>query len=377
MDDNQAAPPHVVLDVPVDVRGVSLAVLAVLASVYILKWASAVFVPVLLGLMLSYALSPIVDRLRRWRIPRALGAAVLLTGIVVGTGSLLYSLGDEGAALVESLPETAQKLRLSLQGPRQAPPGTIVNVQKAAAELARVADEDATLDSTSPRGVTHVVVERPRFNVKEYLWTGTLGLVALLGQTAMVILIAYFLLASGDSFRRKLVKIAGPRLSQKRITLDALDEINGQIQRYLLVQLLTSVIVGVATWLAFAWIGLQNAAVWGVVAAVTNLIPYLGAAIVGAGSAVMGFIQFGRLDMALVIGGASFAIHSVVGYVLTPWMTSRAGRMNPVTVFIAVIAGGWLWGLPGLVLGVPILMVVKAVCDRVEDLNPIGELLGS
>ena len=166
-------------------------------------------------------------------------------------------------------------------------------------------------------------------------------------------------------------------MSQKRITLEALDEITGQIQRYLLVQLFTSAIVGVATWLVFAWIGLEHAAVWGVVAAVTNLIPYLGAVIIGAGSALLGFMQFGRLDMALFIGAASFAIHGLVGNLLTPWLTSRAGRMNPVTVFVGVLAWGWLWGLPGLLLGVPILMAVKAVCDRVDDLKPIGELLGT
>jgi len=376
MSDGGAEAPPVVLDVPVDVRSASLGVLAVLAGVYMLKWASAVFIPLLLGLMLSYALSPIVNRLQNWRIPRAIGAAVLLIGIVGGAGSLLYSLSDDAVSLIQSLPEAAQKLRLSLRGPHQAEPGTIENVQKAATELERAADEGAAPNAPS-RGVTRVIIERPRFNVKDYLWTGTLGLVALMGQTAMVFLIAYFLLASGDSFRRKMVRLAGPRMSQKRITLEALDEITGQIQRYLLVQLFTSAIVGLATWLVFAWIGLQHAAVWGVIAALTNLIPYLGAVIIGAGSALVGFMQFGALDMALLVGGSSFVIHSLVGHLLTPWMTSRAGRMNAVTVFVGILAWGWLWGLPGLLLGVPILMVVKAVCDRVEDLNPIGELLGS
>jgi predicted PurR-regulated permease PerM len=370
-------PPHVLLRMPVDVRSASLGVLAVLASVYTLRWASAVFIPVVLGLIVSYALSPIVNRLHRWHIPRALGAAVLLLGILGGMGSLLYSLSDDATALIESLPEAAQKLRLALRAPREAPPGTIDNVQKAAAEIERAATEGAIPAAPTPPGVTRVEITRPRFNVKDYLWTGTLGLVALAGQTLVVMLIAYFLLASGDTFRRKMVKLAGPGLSKKRITLEMLDEITVQLQLFLLVQLLTSVIVGVATWLAFAWIGLQHAAVWGVAAAVTNLIPYFGAVIIGAGSAVLGFMQFGRLDMALLIGGASFAIHGVVGNLLTPWMTSRASRMSPVAVFVGVLAWGWLWGVWGLLLGVPILMAVKAVCDRVDDLKPVGELLGS
>lgn len=249
-------------------------------------------------------------------------------------------------------------------------------MQKAASELVRAADEVTAADVPNRSGVTRVLVERPRFTVNDYLWTGTLGLLALFGQTAMVFLIAYFLLATGDSFRRKMVRLAGPRLSQKRITLEALDEITVQIQRYLLVQIVTSVLVGVLTWIVFAWLGLQHAGVWGVVAAVTNLIPYLGAVIVGGASALVAFTQFGTPDMALAIGGASFAIHSVVGHLLTPWLTGRAGRMNTVTIFVGVLAWGWLWGVPGLLLGVPILVAVKAVCDRVEDLNPIGELVG-
>jgi predicted PurR-regulated permease PerM len=374
---SDAESPRVLLHMPVDVRSASLGVLAVLASIYTLRWASAVFIPVLLGLMLSYALSPIVNRLHRWRIPRALGAAVLLLGIVGGMGSLLYSLSDDGTALIESLPEAAQKLRLALRGPRQGPPGTIDDVQKVATELERAATEGALPPAPAHPGVTRVEIERPRFNIKDYLWTGTLGLAAFAGQSVVVMLITYFLLASGDTFRRKMVKLAGPKLSKKRITLEMLDEITVQLQRFLLVQLLTSVIVGVATWLVFGWIGLQHAAVWGVVGAVTNLIPYFGAVIIGAGSAIVGFMQFGRLDMALLIGAASFAIHGVVGNLLTPWMTSRAGRMSPVTVFVGVLAWGWLWGVWGLLLGVPILMAVKAVCDRVDDLKPVGELLGS
>ena len=370
-------PPRVLLHMPVDVRSTSLVVLAALASVYTLRWASSVFIPVLFGLMLSYALSPIVNRLQRWRIPRALGAAVLLLGIIGGSGSLLYSLSDDATALIESLPEAAQRLRLALRSPREAPTGSIDNVQKAAAELERAAEEGSAAAAPSARGVTRVTIERPKFNIKDYLWTGTLGLAALAGQTAVVLLITYFLLVSGDSFRRKMVKLAGPRLSQKRITLEALDEITAQIQRYLLVQLFTSAIVGVATWLAFAWIGLQHAAVWGVAAAVTNLIPYLGAVVIGAGSALFAFMQFGTLEMAFLIGGASFLVHSIAGQLLTPWLTSRAGRMSPVTVFVGVLAWGWLWGVWGLLLGVPILMAVKAVCDRVEDLKPVGEFLGS
>ena len=186
-----------------------------------------------------------------------------------------------------------------------------------------------------------------------------------------------FLLASGDTFRRKMVKLAGPRLSQKKITIQALDEVSAQIQRYLVVQLATSVIVGVATGLAFFALGLANAGAWGVVAGVTNLVPYVGAVLVGGGSAIVGFIQFDSLDKALLIGASSFGIHALIGNLLTPWLTGRASRMSPFAVFVGVLAFGWLWGAVGLILGTPILMVAKAVCDRVDELKPVGEFLGA
>ena len=222
-----------------------------------------------------------------------------------------------------------------------------------------------------------VVVESSRFNVKDYLWSGTMGLLALIGQSTVVVFLTYFLMLSGDTFRRKLIKLAGPTLSKKKITLQELNEITGQIQRYLQVQLLTSALVGVMTGLAFFAIGLENAAVWGIAAGVLNLVPYVGSLVTAAASALVGFLQFGSLNMALAVGGASVLIHTFVGNLLTPWLTSRASRLSPVAVFVGLLAWGWLWGVWGLLLGIPILMIVKSVCDRVDDLKPIGECLGS
>ena len=401
-------PERVHLHMPVDVRNVALVVIAVLASAFALQWARAVFIPLLLGLMFSYALTPVVNRLQRWHVPRAAGAGLLLTAVVLAIGWGVWSLSDEASALIESLPHVAQKLRQTMQGQRQKPVATIERMQQAATEIEQVAEGAATPASAAasgaaameaasaaraarrgakvepmsaalpptPPGVTRVMVERPALNIKDYLWTGTLGAFAFLGQCAVVFFITFFLLASGDTFRRKIVKLAGPRLSQKRITVQALDEITDQIQRYLVVQLAVSVLVGVLTWLAFWALGLEQAAVWGVVAGVTNLIPYLGAVLVGGASALVAFIQFGALDMGLLVGASSFGIHTVIGNLLTPWWMGRASRMSPFGVFVSVLVFGWLWGIWGLLLGVPILMVVKSICDRVEELNALGELLG-
>jgi predicted PurR-regulated permease PerM len=404
-------PPRVLLHMPVDVRSLSLIVLTVLASIYALHWAKAILVPILLGVMFSYALTPLVDSLQRWRVPRAVGAGVVLSTIVLVIGWGGWKLSDDATAAIENLPQVAQKLRHAVENKQGKPTASpIEKVQQAANELEQAAQQAASEASAAaaassgasrpsqrrpgtttttttttttptapptPPGVTRVVVERAAFNVRDYLWSGTLGLFAFFGQTLVVLFVTLFLLASGTTFRRKMVKLAGPRLSQKRITVQALDEVTVQIQRYLLVQLATSVVVGVASGLAFYALGLNNAATWGVAAGVTNLVPYIGAVLVGVGSAVVGFIQFDSLDNALFIGAASFAIHAVVGNLLTPWWTGRASRMSPFAVFVGVLAFGWLWGAVGLILGTPILMVVKAVCDRVDELKPVGEFLGA
>jgi len=369
-------PAPLVLRIPVDVYSFSLALLAVLAVIFVLQWARTIFIPLMLGVMISYALSPPVNLMQKWRIPRAIGAAVLLLGIVGGIGSLGYALRDDATKLIETLPAAAQKIRLARLQERGTPEGTMENVQKAATQLEQAASETVAPARAAPRGVTRVQIEKPKLNVKEYLWMGTMSAVGFAGQLTMVLFLAYFMLVSGDTFRRKLVKISGPTLSKKKITLRVLDEITDQIQRYLLVQIFTSILVGVVTWLAFLWIGLEHAAIWGIAAGVFNTVPYIGPIIVSGGTALVAFLQFGTAGMVLLVAGISLVITSLEGYLLTPWLTGRASRMSPVVVFVSVLFWGWLWGVWGLLLGVPIIMIIKAVCDRVEDLKPIGELLG-
>jgi predicted PurR-regulated permease PerM len=347
----------------------------------------------------------------------------LLTAILAGLGTVGWAVSDDADALIETLPEVAQKLRRALEKKgEKSSPSTLEKVQQAATEIERATVESAlpttasgaasgiasgvvpaasgtrsrraasapaaaaaagqvepmptTLPPTPP-GVTRVVVEKPRINIQDYLWSGTLGLITLAGQATLVVFITFFLLASGTTFRRKMVKIAGPRLSQKKITVQALDEVHEQMQRYLFVTMATSVVVGILSGLAFYALGLNHALVWGILAGVTNLVPYLGAVLVGIASTALGIVQFESLDRGLYIGAASFAIHTLVGNLLTPWWMGRASRMSAFAVFVGVLLFGWLWGIWGLLLGMPILMVVKSVCDRVEELKPVGELLGA
>jgi predicted PurR-regulated permease PerM len=368
--------PNATLHTPVNLRSASLLVIAVLLALTALHLASAVFVPLVMGVLFSYALTPLVNRMVRLHIPRTLAAAILLLGLVGATGSIAYSLSDDTVELIESLPGVVQKLRRSLAEQRaKGPAGTMEKVQAAASEIERAAAESGG-DPEPDRDVAKVQIEERKLNVRDYLWPGALGVAAAAANITIVVIIAFLLLAAGDRFRRKMSKLAGPTLSKKKLTLHALDEIHLQVQRYMLVQVFTSALVGVATWLAFLWIGVENAAVWGVLTFVLNFIPYLGSIIATGAAMLVGYAQFGSLEMALLIGGVEMLINLVEGYVITPLLTSRAIRMNPVAVFAGVLAWGWLWGIWGLFLGVPILVVIKVVCDRVEGFKVVGELLG-
>jgi predicted PurR-regulated permease PerM len=369
-------PPNVTLNLPVvDVRSVALGLLCVIAVLAVLKLAGGFFIPLMLGLVFTYALSPVVDALARARIPRSLSAAVLIIAVLGGSGSLVYSLSDDANSLIASLPDAAVKLRDALRKRSSGPSTPVDAVQKAATELQKAAEDAAGQAAT--RGTQRVVVERSRFDIREHLWSGTLGLVKLIGQMVVVTFLTYFLLLSGDTFRRKLVKITGPGLAEKKLAVQALDEINAQMQRYLLVQLLASVGVGLTTGVAFAFIGLNHSAVWGVATGVLHLVPYVGPILVTVAAMLVAFVQFGDIQPALAVAGASLVINTIAGYLLVPWATSKASRMNAVSVFVGVLAWGWLWGVWGLLLGIPILMAVKAICDRVDHLKPIGELLGT
>jgi len=361
---------------PVSVRNAWIVLLAVLATLYVLHWASPVLIPVMIGVMISYALSPLVNAMEKWHIHRAIGAAIPLICLVAGAGWLVFSLGDEAAGIIETLPDAAQKVRQAVRAERNRGESAIEKMQKAASEIEKAAsDSGGPVAGTAPRGVTRVQIEKPMVNIRDFLWSGTVGALTFIGQLITVFFFAYFLMAAGEKFRRKLIKI-GPRFSQKKVTVETLNEITKQIQRYLLVQLFTSTLVGVASWLAFAAIGLEHAAIWGIAAGVLNSVPYFGPVVVSGGIALVAFVQFGTFGMALWAAGIALVITTIEGFLLTPWLIGHTSGINAVSVFASVIVGGWLWGPVGLLLGVPVLMIIKTVCDHMEDLQPVGELLG-
>ena len=248
-------------------------------------------------------------------------------------------------------------------------------MQRAATEIDKAAAA-ATQPVPTPSGVQRVQVVEPAFRATDYLWAGGRTVLAFIGQFAMVLFLVFFLLVTGDLFKRKLVKIAGPTLAKKRVTVQIMDDINHQISGFLRVQVLTSSLVGVLTALALWYFGMNQYIIWGVLAGIFNSIPYLGPLVVTGGLGIVAFMQFDDLLHTSYICAATLAITTLEGWLLTPALMSRAAQMNPVAIFVGLLFWSWVWGVWGTILAVPIMMTVKAICDRIEDLQPVGELLG-
>lgn len=356
----------------------SLNILALFAVIFALQWAREVLIPLALALFISYLLDPVVLWMERRKIPRSIGAALLLLAVIAGLGATTYGFGRQGEAILEQLPEAAHKFRQSLQVGRGDPEGTLNKVQKAANELEKAASEatEGTAPPPPKQGTQKVEVARPMLNLRDYIWVGTIGAFGMALQALLIFFLVYFLLMSGNVFRRRLVKIAGPSFTRRRLVLEILDEIDMQIKQFLLVQLYTSLFMAVAVWLAFRWVGLENAGMWGIVAGILKSIPFIGGAVIVGGTALVAYLQFGTISMALLVAGISIGLKSLEGLLVSPLMISKRGQIHTVWVFVSILFWGWIWGVWGLLLGIPIMMIVKAVCDRIEPLKPVGELLG-
>jgi predicted PurR-regulated permease PerM len=358
---------------PLDVRSVSLAALAVIAVIFTLHWAKAVLIPIALAVFLSYLLTPPVSWLRRRaRLPGMLAAALVVAAVVTGIGAGAAALQPQALELLEILPQAARKVDRQLRRTAQDKQSAMAKVKEAAAEIEKAA---TTAASPGSAAAPKPKVEAPARS-EGYFMIGTTAIVVGVANAVVVISLVYLLLVAGDTFKRTLVRVSGETLQEKRITVEILDEVDRQIQRYLLIHVATSALLGLACGVAFAMIGLDNAAFWGVAAGVLHLIPYVGSALTMAATGVVAYLQFDGITAVALVVGSQLVVAYLVGMLLMPWCTERIGRLNAVMVFISLLFWGWLWGVWGLLLGVPIMMAIKAVCERVEGLQPIAEFLG-
>ena len=346
----------------------ALWILATVALLFFLRAASQLFIPVTLAVLVSYALEPVVTWLSRHRVPRLAGTCVLMLLLLGGGGWGLYSLRDDVVQATEALPKAAARVRgmISAQGAS----GPAANVREAAKQLQ---DKEASgrpgdtgkPDQGAQAGTTLI----------GFLQQGVNAVISLAGHLLVIVFLVFFLLLSGDHFRQRFIEVAGPSLERRRVTARIVDDINAQIQRFLLVRLVTAAIVAVATWGMLAWLGVPQAPVWGTLAGVFNSIPYFGPVIVSGGLLLVGLVQDGGMSEAVKISGAALAITSLEGWLLTPLLIGKAERMNALVVFVGLLVWTWIWGAWGTILAVPMLVILKSVADHVESLKPVSRLM--
>ena len=374
---SDATPPPRPARTAVDAQGLALVILATIAVVFALEWAQSFFIPVLLGILLAYTLNPLVEWLEQIRIHRVAGASLVIVAVVGALGFGTYSLRGQMQTIIEELPEAASQLSIGLARLGRGQLDAMQKVQTAASQLEQAASQATGIPSTPKKPATRVVIDDPSaFKMGNFLWAGSMGAVGYVVQATMVLFLVFFLLLSGDTYKRKLVRLTGPSLSSKKITVQILSDINHSIQRYMFMLLITNILVALLAWMAFHWIGLDNAGAWAVAAGLLHIIPYLGPGLIAIATGMVALMQFDSFTMALLVAGAWLVIAITVGTFVTTWMTGRIARMNSAAVFISLLFWGWLWGIWGMLLSVPIIVIVKVVSEHVEPLQPMAELLG-
>lgn len=343
----------------------ALWILAVLGTVFFLRAARPLLIPIALAVLISYALEPVVAWLERHRLPRMAGAGlILLIILALGAGGV-YALKDDAIQVVHALPKATERARdmvLAQLGSGSA------SIDEAIKQLVTGATGSGGAEVAEPAG-TSAQMPAP------LIQRGVDAIFALAGHLVIIFFLSFFLLISGHHVRNRLVEVAGPDAQRRRITSTIIDEIDAHIQRYLLVLLVTAVIVGVLTWAVLAWMNVQHAAMWGILAGIFNSIPYFGPVIVSGGLFVVGLVQGGGMTQALQMSGAAILITSFEGWLLTPPLMGKAERMSALAVFLGLLLWTWIWGGWGTILAVPMLVIIKSVADHVERLKPIGRLM--
>jgi predicted PurR-regulated permease PerM len=310
--------------------------------------------------------------LQRAHIPRFPAAVLVVSVLVALVAATIYVARDDLNDWVAELPAAARKLRHAVRRFRPPIAGTDDAHEGGGGGLDKAAAEASGKPVPPPAAPVGVQAQ-----FQEFLTVQSGKALSVLAEISVAMLLALFLLAAGDTFRRKVAKIAGASLARRRVTVEVLDEIDGQIQVYMMTLLLTNLLIALSTWAALFALGLSDAGMWGAMIGIVHIIPYVGTIVATLAVGVAMFVQTGSLADWFIAGSVVLAIASTIGMGLASWMQGRATHINPVAVLVGVLFFGWLWGGWGLLLSVPILAVVKSIADRIEALHPISELLRS
>lgn len=340
-------------------KSIALKGLFIIACFYTLYFARALILPFTLAFLLNFLLRPVVRALKRVKIPEWIGAAVVLIALlgIVGYGAI--KLSKPAAEWMERAPESLQKIEFRVDFLRK----PVETVNKAAEALKKIM-------SMGVEHVAEVEIKHPGF--VDTILTGTQEVVA---KSSVMFILLYFLLASGDMFIRKLIKLF-PGLHKKKRVVKIIRAVEHHISRYLFTVTVINLFMGIALGIGMFLIGMPNPVLWGVMAGFLVFLPYLGPLVGITIVTVIAFLTFDSIGRILLAPAIYIGLETVQGQMITPMLVGQRLALNPVAIFIWLIFWGWLWGAIGALLAVPMLTVFKIFCDHIEPLAPIGEFLG-
>jgi predicted PurR-regulated permease PerM len=346
---------------PFDIRSLALTGLFVLSVFYTLYFTRAVLLPLVLALMLSYLLRPIIRAFARVKIAPPVSAAAVLIVIMALVGYGFFVLAAPVAGWIEKAPYSVRELQGKLMPLKQ----PIEKVAQASGAIEKLAtDQSAT--TTKPREV-----EIRRHPISDTLMIRT---PEVLVSAVVVLILLYFLLAYDGVFLGKLIRLL-PTLSDKKRAVTIASEIEGQVSRYLFTITLINTGLGVLVGTTVGLLGLKNPIMWGVMVAVLNFVPYLGA-LTGIICITLGaLLSFDSLGYAMIFPAVYLGCATLEGNFITPWVMGRSLTLNPVMILLSLTFWGWMWGILGIILAVPILAAFKIFCSHIEPAHPIAEFL--
>jgi predicted PurR-regulated permease PerM len=344
---------------PFDIRSIALTGLFVLALFYTIYFMRSVLLPLVLALLLSYLLRPIVRALARAHIAAPLSAAVLLLALITGVGYAVSFLATPAAGWVQKAPYSLQQLQQKLLPIRQ--------------PMEKVAQASGEIEKLTAPADPHVktAVEVKQHPLTDMLYLRTPELVF---STVLVIILLYFLLAYDGVFLGKIIRLT-PRLADKKRAVSIANEIAAHVSRYLLTVTLINICLGIAVGSAVGFLGLPNPAMWGAMVAVLNFVPYLGA-LTGIICMTLGAVlSYDSLAYAMVFPAVYLLFATLEGNFITPWIMGRSLTLNPVLILVSLTFWGWMWGIAGIILAVPILAAFKIFCAHIEAMEPVADFL--
>ena len=345
---------------PADIKSLTLTGLFVLAVFYTMYFMRAMLLPLVLALLLSYLLVPLVRGLARLRIPSHLGAGIVLLALIGAIGYSVSFLSEPAAGWIEKAPYSLHQLQEKLL-PLKKP---IEKVAQASGEI------DKLTSPEQPQAKPQTVVVK-RSALAEAFFTQGPEFVA---SAVVMLILLYFLMAYDGVFLTKIIRIT-PRLGDKKRAVSIVREIEIQISRYLLTVTAINICLGIAVGTTVHFLGMRNPIMWGVMAAMLNFVPYLGA-LTGIICMTLGAVlSFDSLGYALIIPASYLLIAVLEGNFITPMVLGRSLTLNPVIILIGLAFWGWMWGISGMILAVPILATFKIFCDHIEPMAPVAEFM--